>query len=422
MPDQKDLPATRESRAGAELTSSEMTVATPRGARRDFLRRAAQVAGVAGATLGAGALAPQASAQAAGSSALPILPAYTRRLNYRSLKQSSHDTSGGNRDHFSVEPGATQVLFEANAPGVITHIWFTIAAPSVYHLKELVLRAYWDGSAKPSVEVPVGDFFGLNLADYVIYESEYLACSPGKSLNCYFAMPYKKSARMTVTNEGSAAVGAFYSNIDYLEVPSLPEDTLYFHAQYRQAAPNKSTTLDWKQNSDANRLKNPDGKDNYVFAETRGQGHLMGVTLGVLQNQEFWMGEGDDMIFIDDETKPAIIGTGSEDYFLGSWNFGGRNSAIPFAHHQYGAQYIELAERTGGRYLCYRFHGDNPVTFNRYLKHTMEHGHANHRGDSWYSCCYWYQAQPSQDFPPLPPVAERVPQQFATGGPGSAKG
>jgi hypothetical protein len=271
------------------------------------------------------------------------------------------------------------------------------------------------------VETPIGDFFGLNLGEYVIYESEYLACSPGRSLNCYFAMPYRKSARMTVTNEGTGEVNSFYSNIDYMTVPALPAESMYFHAQYRQGAPNPASINDWNTNGDANRLKNPDGKGNYIYVETRGRGHLMGVTLGVLQNQEFWMGEGDDMIFVDDETKPAIIGTGSEDYFLGSWNFGGRENARAFAHHQYGAQSISLPERTGGRYLCYRFHGDNPVTFTKYLKHTMEHGHANHRADNFYSACYWYQSEPYTDFPALPPVGQRIPGVKAVAGPGGAK-
>ena len=120
---------------------------------------------------------------------------------------------------------------------MISHIWFTIAARGGDHLKELVLRGYWDGNAKPSVEAPIGDFFGLNLNSYQIYQSEYLACSPGKSLNCYFAMPYRRSARFTVTNEGKQEVGSFYSNIDYMTVPALPDDALYFHAQYRQSAP-----------------------------------------------------------------------------------------------------------------------------------------------------------------------------------------
>src|ERR1019366_3215700 len=121
-----------------------------------------------------------------------------------------------------------------------------------------------------------------------------------------------------------------------------------------------------------------------------------------------WWGEGDEMIFVDDESKPAINGTGSEDYFLGSWDFGGEFGAAQFAHAQYGAPLIENPERTGGRYCCYRWHGDNPVTFERYMKHTMEHGHANDRGDNFYSAAYWYQDAPYTDFPALPPVGQRI--------------
>jgi len=369
---------------------------------------------------GLSAAAPAAvQAQARGGES-DYLPKYARAQSYKSLKQSSYDTTGGNSDRWPIHPGGIQELFNAQGPGVISHIWFTIAADSMHHLKEIVLRMYWDGNAKPSVELPIGDFFGLNLGEYVIYESEYLGCSPGRSLNCYFAMPYRKAARMTATNEGKQEVRSFYSNIDYMSVPSLPTDVLYFHAQYRQMSPCPPSTNDWATNADANKLKNPDGKNNYVYAEARGRGQLMGVTLGVLQNQEFWMGEGDDMIFIDDETKPLIIGTGSEDYFLGSWNFGGRLGAQAFAHRQYGAQYIALPERTGGRYLCYRFHGDNPVTFTRYMQHTMEHGHANHRADNFYSACYWYQTEPYTDFPALPPVEQRIPRIRAVPGPGGA--
>ncbi len=361
--------------------------------RRGFLRRMMAVAGVSAAVPAAG------TAQSRGGEFQ--LPKYARAQNYRSLKQSSHDRTGGNADRHQIPAGGTQELFNSTGPGVISHIWFTIAAQSPNHLKELVLRAYWDGNAKPSIEAPVGDFFGLNLGQYQVYESAYLACSPGRSLNCYFAMPFRKAARMTVTNEGTAPVGAFYSNIDYQLVPSLPEDALYFHAQYRQASPCVANTGE---------KLNPTGAKNYVYMETRGRGHLMGVTLGVLLNADGWMGEGDDMIFVDDETKPAIIGTGSEDYFLGSWNFGGRDGAAPFAHHYYGAPLIVMAERTGGRYCCYRWHGDNPVTFTRYLKHTMEHGHANDRGDNFFSVAYWYQAEPYTDFPALPAAAERVPR------------
>lgn len=360
------------------------------------------------AALGLGA-SPAAAQPPAGGGGMGrrfgFLPEYARAQNYKSLKQSSYDTTGGNGDRWPIKAGATQEIFNQQGPGVITHIWFTISAASPTHLKEIVLRGYWDGESKPSVEVPVGDFFGLNLADYVIYESQYLACSPGKSLNCYFAMPYRKSARFTVTNEGRQDVGAFYSNIDFLSVDALPQDTLYFHAQYRQETPTKAV-----RGPDGRDVLNPDGKENYVYCETRGRGHLMGVTLGWVQNAERWMGEGDDMIFVDDESKPIIVGTGSEDYFLGSWNFGGRENAKAFSHHQYGAHLIQSPERTGGRYCCYRFHGDNPVTFTRYLKHTMEHGHANNRSDMYYSCAYWYQDKPYTDFPALPAVADRLPR------------
>jgi hypothetical protein len=381
------------------------------GGRRTFLQRLMILGGAA-------AVPATAQAQQVGDTSASVLPSYARAQNYKSLKQSSFDRTGGNADRWVIPPGQVQELFQAKGPGMISHIWFTISAQSGNHLKELVLRMYWEGRDKPSVESPIGDFFGLNLGEYVIYESQYLACSPGKSLNCYFAMPYRASARITVTNEGKQNVGAFYSNIDYMELQSssLGKDALYFHASYRQDAPNKPVV-----GPDGRDVLNPDGKYNHIYCETRGRGHLMGVTLGVLQNNENWMGEGDDMIFVDDETKPIIVGTGSEDYFLGSWNFGGRDGARAFAHHMYGAQYIQLPERTGGRYLCYRWHGDNPVTFTRYLKHTMEHGHANNRGDNFYSCGYWYQTEPYTDLPPLPPTTERIPVLYAMPGAGGVQ-
>jgi len=366
--------------------------------RRGFLHGMLAAGGLAAA-------APaESQAQTAGGAAhdFQFLPQYARAQNYKSLKQSSFDTTGGNRDAWAIPAGAEKEVFNADGPGVISHIWFTIAARGNDHLKELVLRGFWDGNAKPSVEVPIGDFFGLNLGAYQIYQSEYLACSPGKSLNCYFAMPYKRSARFVVANEGKQDVTSFYSNIDYMTVPKLPDDVMYFHAQYRQSAPCVAVTGEVPK-------INKDGKLNHVYLETRGRGHLMGVTLGVLQNANGWWGEGDDMIFIDDESKPAITGTGSEDYFLGSWNFGGQFGAQAFAHAMYGAHLITTPERTGGRYCCYRWHGDNPVTFERYLKHTMEHGHANDRGDNFYSCAYWYQTSPYTDFPSLPAVAQRIP-------------
>src|SRR5258708_5617815 len=169
--------------------------------RRGFLHGMLGAGAVAAAAVPVAAQAQPASSAAPGTqNDLPFLPAYTRAQNYKSLKQSSFDKTGGNSDRWPIAAGAVQEVFNATGSGVITHIWFTIAARSNDHLKELVLRGYWDGNAKPSVEVPVGDFFGLNINAYQIYQSEYLACSPGKSLNCYFVMPYRRSPRVPLTH------------------------------------------------------------------------------------------------------------------------------------------------------------------------------------------------------------------------------
>jgi hypothetical protein len=374
-----------------------MTIPAER--RRRFL---ASLGGV-GALL-AGGRASGAQATAAATPANTVVPNYARAQNHKTLKQSSYDQTGGNRDFWRIDPGQTRDVFQAQGPGIITHIWFTIAAPSGQHLKELVMRMYWEGNAKPSVETPVGDFFGLNLGDYFLYQSAFLNCSSVKALNCYFAMPFRRSARISITNEGEKPVNSFYSNIDYKLVTSLPEDALYFHAQYRQAVPNKAVSYGAGQEEN-----NPEGRENYVFLETRGKGQVMGVTLGVLQNTDAWFGEGDEMIFIDNDAKPVINGTGTEDYFCGAWDFGGRDGAVPFANLFNGAPYIGLAERAGGRYCLYRWHADNPIAFERSMKYTIEHGHADDRGDCFYSVAYWYQTEPYTDFPALPGVSSRIP-------------
>src|SRR5580700_9841334 len=150
--------------------------------RRGFLRR---LAGLAGFSAAASSASAQTGNGAGGD--FQFLPRYARGQNYRSLKQSSFDRTGGNADSWPIQPGGTRELFAAEGPGVISHIWFTIAADSPNHLKEIVIRIYWDGNSKPSVEAPVGDFFGLNLGQYFVYQSAFLNCSSVKALNCYFA-------------------------------------------------------------------------------------------------------------------------------------------------------------------------------------------------------------------------------------------
>ena len=120
-----------------------------------------------------------------------------------------------------------------------------------------------------------------------------------------------------------------------------------------------------------------------------------------------------------DESFLGRTGTGSEDYFCGAWDFGGRDGAIPFAHLYNGAQFIQSAERTGGRYCLYRWHTESPITFDKSIKVTIEHGHGNHRSDNFSSVAYWYQAEPHQPFPPLAPVDDRIPTLHIVGGPGN---
>jgi len=164
-------------------------------------------------------------------------------------------------------------------------------------------------------------------------------------------MPFARHARITVTNEGKEAVGAFYYNIDYRTYSHpLPPNMIYFHAEYRQAQPNHGLAHDWTTNGDVNNMKNLTGQDNYVWMEAKGHGQYVGVTMSVLQNQDMWWGEGDDMFFIDGAKTPSIVGTGSEDYFLGAWDFGGQ----PFTYQLYGAPVVG-AELAGGRSSVYRF-------------------------------------------------------------------
>jgi hypothetical protein len=338
--------------------------------------------------------------------------------DYVQKRVSSYDRSGANADAIHIAAGATATILDEAGPGLITHIWFTIASPEDLHLKKLVLRMYWDDEATPSVEAPVGDFFGLGLGQYFLYQSTPLAVSPDKALNSFFQMPFRKKARVTITNEGSENVDAFYYNIDYRAYShALPSDELYFHAQYRQATPAKGWTNDWKGNGDpqVNNKKNLNGDGNYVWLEATGRGHFVGVTMSVLQNQDGWWGEGDDMFFVDGEATPSINGTGTEDYFLGAWDFGSH----PFFYSSFGAP-VKGEEVAGGRSSVYRFHLDSPIPFTKSIKATIEHGHANHRSDNMFSVAYWYQTEPHAAFPPMPSVQDRIPRIYPVGGPGNA--
>jgi hypothetical protein len=347
-----------------------------------------------------------------------LLSSLVRPHDYVQKRSSSYDRSGGNNDFRKIPVGGSLSILDDSGPGVVTHLWFTIASGETYHLKKLVLRMYWDDESAPSVETPIGDFFGLGLGDYVMYQSIPLNVAGNKALNSYFPMPFQKRAKITVTNDGKQDVDAFYYNIDYQALPRpLPTGSLYFHAQYRQATPARGWTNDWLSNEIplVDGKANLDGADNYVWVEAVGRGHFVGVTMSVLQNQDGWWGEGDDMFFIDGERRPSINGTGSEDYFLGAWDFGDH----PFSYALSGAP-VKGSEVAGSGSSVYRFHLDSPIPFAKSIKATIEHGHANHRSDNFFSVAYWYQTEPHAAFLPLPPVEERLPRIYPVGGPGNA--
>jgi hypothetical protein len=248
------------------------------------------------------------------------------------------------------------------------------------------------------VEAPIGDFFGLGLGEYHTYNSLAMAVGPQRALNCFLPMPFEKHALITVTNEGAREVGALYYNIDYQAYGKpLAGEPLYFHAQYRQATPNvampESTTGG----------QNPNGDGNYVWMWAKGRGHFVGVTMSVLENKDGWWGEGDDMFFVDGERRPSINGTGTEDYFLGAYDFGGTEFSYPL----FGAPVVGK-EKKGEKWSVYRFHLDSPITFTRSLRATIEHGTANDRADNFYSVAYWYQTEPHAPFPELPPLKDRI--------------
>jgi hypothetical protein len=350
-------------------------------------------------------------------------PDLTIQQHYRLMRASSADPAGTNNDFPALLPNATVTLLDVDGPGAISHILIEVGSEEPYFLKRALIRMYWDGESSPSVEAPLGDFFGLGLGQYHSFQSRLLSVGNTGALNVFFPMPFAKHARITITNEGAQQLWAVAYNIDYRKYNrKLPAGTLYFHAQYHQAQPNKGWTNTWNWDV-INNAKNPSGKDNYVFLDAAGRGQYVGLTLSVIANQEYWWGEGDDMFFIDGDEKPSIAGTGTEDYFLGGWDYGGSFErglkGIPFSYDLYGAPVVG-EETAGGRSSVYRFHLDSPIPFGKSIRGTLEHGAANARSDNYYSVAYWYQLEPHKTFPSLPPVQERIPRIVAVGSPADA--
>jgi hypothetical protein len=339
--------------------------------------------------------------------------------DYQSQRSSSYDLSGGNGDYRSLSTGQTLTLLDTNGPGEIRHIWMTMPpGAEAYALQKTVLRAYWDGEEHPSVEAPLGNFFGVCFATPPVFQSALITVNPEGALNCYFPMPFAKHARLTVTYEGARTVEDFYWNIDWVKQDSLPTNTAYFHAQYRQAVPHNGWYKgNFYGNNFADAHKDPrwynlSGDYNYVILDTPGDGQFVGVMLAIFNNQWGGWNEGDDMIWIDGEKQQRINGTGGEDYFNAAWGFG----------KLYNTPLVGLVEFTGyepgSRNTMYRWHLEAPIRFHKAIKVTIEDGHASMRSDNIYSVAYWYQMEPHTPFPPLPPAEQRIPKTVWTGGAG----
>lgn len=319
------------------------------------------------------------------------------RSNVKSRRASSYDRTGGNADNVSrVADGARLNILDVKGAGIITHIWITMApGADTLNRNDVMLRMYWDGKNYPSVEAPVGPFFGNGWGEAYHFISAPLAVTPGwgKSYVSYFAMPFANGARIEIENQSGRPIDALYFNIDYEELAELPSNTGRFHAWYNhqltEALPDGENEWGLLGKSGTN----TDGKRNYVFADIKGRGHLVGVNYYVNCPSTMWYGEGDEMVFIDGDAKPTLNGTGTEDYFNTSWS-----PKELFTHPYFG--YARVNSETGwlGRTHVYRFHIADPIYFEKSCRYTIEHGDNDNLTLDLASVAYWYQDEAS----PLP--------------------
>jgi hypothetical protein len=319
------------------------------------------------------------------------------RSDVKSKRVSSYDKTGGNGDNISnVEDGAKVNILEVKGAGIITHIWIT-CAPGAEKLNrnDIILRMYWDGKAYPSVEAPLGAFFGNGWGEAYNFVSAPLAVTPGwgKSYVSYFAMPFAEGARIEIENQTGSQIDALYFNIDYVEMPQLPPHLGRFHAWYNHQLTEALPEGENEWGSLGKSGNNTDGRGNYVFADIKGRGHFVGVNYYVNCPSTMWYGEGDEMVFIDGDQKPTLNGTGTEDYFNTSWS-----PKELFQHPYFG--YPRVNNETGwlGRTHVFRFHIADPIYFEKSCRFTIEHGHNNCLTLDLASVAYWYQDAAS----PLP--------------------
>jgi hypothetical protein len=338
----------------------------------------------------------------------------SQKKSGRSRRVSSYDRTGGNKDYISVHPGERVELCRLTGAGYIRHIWMTMQTDGpvqeAFLPRKIVLRMYWDGETNPSVEAPIGDFFGMGHGITRNFSSACLMMSPedGKAWNCFFPMPYAIDATIEIENEAEQPI-KFYYYIDYVQVDALPDNELRFHARWNRECPTDGIPDEGVDNAFYEfGGKNTTGAGNYVILEAEGKGHYVGCNFNVhnlrMTREWNWYGEGDDMIFIDGEPwPPSLHGTGTEDYFNTAW-CPQQEVCTPYHGIILGG-----GPNWSGKITTYRYHILDPILFEKSIRVTIEHGHNNHRSDDISSTAYWYQTEPHRPYAPLPKVAHRLP-------------
>jgi len=291
-----------------------------------------------------------------------------------------------------IEAGSTTTLADIQGPGAIQQIWMTPTGD----WRKSILRFYWDDQANPSVECPVGDFFCMGWGKFAPVSSLAVCVNPGSAFNCYWEMPFRKRCRVTMSNIGPERMTLYYQ-INYV-LTDVPEDAAYFHAQFRRVNP-----LPYKQ-------------DYTILDGVKGRGHFVGTYLAWGVNSSGWWGEGEIKFFLDgDQEYPTICGTGTEDYFCGSYNFENKETK---RYQEFTTPYSGLLQvlRPDGlyqsqqRFGMYRWHIPDPIRFQQDLRVTIQAlgwrsgGRYLPLQDDIASVAYWYQTLPTAPFPPLPGV------------------
>ena len=289
-----------------------------------------------------------------------------------------------------IEAGSTFELASIDGPGAIQQIWMTPTG----HWRYAILRFYWDGQEQPAVECPVGDFFSSGWGKYAQLSSLAVCVNPGSAFNCYWLMPFRKHCRITMTNIADEDMVLYYQ-INYA-LGDVPADSAYFHAQFRRVNP-----LPYK--------------DVYTILDgVEGQGQYVGTYMAWGVNNTGWWGEGEIKFYVDgDDQFPTICGTGTEDYFCGSYNFENRETRQyqPFTTPYAGLHQVIRPDgvyQSQTRFGMYRWHVTDPVRFQRDLRVTIQAlgwrsgGRYLPLQDDIASVAYWYQTLPTASFPALP--------------------